>query len=171
MPQRTAGATSMLVDRLIRRFEDAVCILTLAVIVVLVLAQIFYRYALSSGILWIDELVINLMVLMVLMGAALATRHGLHTDLRMIREAAPPPAALVLRLVGFVVTVAFVLTLVVTSARYAYDARRLSTTMIGIPLWLTYGSIPLGGLLILYELLKRAIVSIRDGWFVTDVAP
>ena len=65
-----------LADGAIHMFESAVCVASLAAIVVLVLVQVFYRYVLSSGILWLNEVVINLMILLVLVGAALATRHA-----------------------------------------------------------------------------------------------
>ena len=159
------GAASMIFDRMVRRFEDTVCVLALSVIVVLVLVQVFYRYVLSSGILWIDELVTNLMVLLVLVGAARATRLGVHTDLRMLLDNSPPRVRSVLKAAGVLVTLTFVLTLIYASANYAYDSRRLATTMIGIPLWLAYGAIPLGSLLILYEFTKLTVGAILAGRF------
>ncbi|MBB4304573.1 C4-dicarboxylate transporter DctQ subunit [Rhodobium orientis] len=155
-------------DRIIKLFEEVVSVLTLAVIVVLVLVQVFFRYVLSSGLLWVDELVINLMVLLVLVGAALTTREGAHIDLRLIVNSMPPWLRLVLKAAGTLVTLTFLVVLIWASSRYAYDSRRLSTTMIGIPLWLTYGTIPLGGVLILYEFLKRTIRALRDGSFNSD---
>lgn len=160
-----------LFDRIIKLFEEIVCTLTLAVIVVLVLVQVFYRYVLSSGILWIDELVINLMVLMVLVGAALATRQGMHTALRMIVDAVPRRASIALNIVAIVATAVFIAVLVWASARYAYDSRRLSTTMLGIPLWLAYGIIPLGGTLILYEMSRNVLAALRQGRIDMDARP
>ncbi|MCB1491026.1 MAG: TRAP transporter small permease [Rhodobiaceae bacterium] len=152
-----------LIDRIIKLFENVVCTATLGVIIVLVLVQVFYRYVLSSGILWIDELVINLMVLLVLVGAALATRRGLHTALEMIVDIAPGPLPAVMKVIRIVGTAAFVLVLIYASAQYAWESRRLSTTMIGIPLWLAYGVIPLGGVLIFYEMAKSVIGALRQG--------
>ena len=116
-----------LIDRIIKLFENVVCTATLGVIIVLVLVQVFYRYVLSSGILWIDELVINLMVLLVLVGAALATRRGLHTALEMIVDIAPGPLPAVMKVIRIVGTAAFVLVLIYASAQYAWESRRLST--------------------------------------------
>ena len=152
----------MIFDRLVRFYEDAVCILSLSVIVVLILTQVFYRYMLSSGILWIDELVTNLMVFMVLTGAARATRVGAHTDLRMLVDAAPPLLAKALRVVGIVAVYAFLLVLTYVSARYAWDSRRMTTTMIRIPLWASYGVIPLGGVLIMYEFTKGLLLGFPE---------
>jgi TRAP-type C4-dicarboxylate transport system permease small subunit len=152
----------MIFDRLVRLFEDAVCVISLSAIVVLILTQVFYRYLLSSGILWIDELVTNLMVVMVLIGAARATRVGAHTDLHMLLDAAPAPLSKALRVSGVVVVYSFLLVLIYFSARYAWDSRRMTTTMIRIPLWVTYGTIPLGGLLIMYELTKGLLLGFPE---------
>ena len=152
----------MIFDRVVRFYEDAVCILSLSVIVVLILTQVFYRYVLSTGILWIDELVINLMVVMVLTGAARATRVGAHTDLRMLLDASPPLLAKALRVVGILAVYAFLLVLTYVSARYAWDSRRMTTTMIGIPLWATYGTIPFCGGLILYEWTKGLLLGFPE---------
>ncbi len=142
-------------DRVLKFVEQTVSVLSLAAVVVLVLVQVFYRYVLSSGILWIDELAINLMVLMVLFGAALATRNGTHTDLQMLLNAAPRGMQHLLRVVGTAVSLTFIVVLIWASGTYAYDSRRLFTTMIGIPLWIAYGIIPVGSVLILYEMLKK----------------
>lgn len=152
----------MIFDKVVRFYEDAVCILSLLMIVVLILTQVFYRYVLSSGILWIDELVINLMIIMVLTGAARATRVGAHTDLRMLIDATPPLLSKALRVVGILATYAFLLVLTYVSARYAWDSRRMTTTMIGIPLWAAYGIIPLGGILIMYEWTKGLLLGFTE---------
>jgi len=149
-------------DKLVSFYEDAVCILSLSIIVILILTQVYYRYVLSSGILWIDELVTNLMVVMVLTGAGRATRVGAHTDLRMLLDAAPPPLAKVLRVVGILAVYAFLLVVTYFSARYAWDSRRMATTMIGIPLWAAYGIIPFGGVLIIYEFTKGLLVGFPE---------
>lgn len=106
----------MIFDKVVRFYEDAVCILSLLLIVVLILTQVFYHYVLSSGILWIDELVINLMIVMVLTGAARATRVGAHTDLRMLVNATPPLLSKVLRVAGILATYGFLLLLTYFSA-------------------------------------------------------
>jgi C4-dicarboxylate transporter, DctQ subunit len=158
----------MKIDRTIELFEEAVSIFTLAAIVTLVLVQVYYRYVLSSGILWIDELVINLMILLVMVGAGLATRNGAHIDLTMFQESAGTNVRFVLKLLSAIVTITFLCILVYASSKYAYNSRRLSTTMIGIPLWLAYGTIPLGGALMLYEFVRHYIKMFGDGEFFSN---
>jgi TRAP-type C4-dicarboxylate transport system permease small subunit len=136
----------MTFDKLVKLFEDAVCILSISVIVVLILVQVFYRYVLSSGILWIDELIINMMVVMVMIGAARATRVGAHTHLSMIVTAAPDWMTKGLRLVGIIAIYVF-------------------------PLWAAYGTLPLGGALILYEFTKGLLFGFEEHALEEEMIP
>jgi TRAP-type C4-dicarboxylate transport system permease small subunit len=161
----------MTFDKLVKLFEDAVCILSISVIVVLILVQVFYRYVLSSGILWIDELIINMMVVMVMIGAARATRVGAHTHLSMIVTAAPDWMTKGLRLVGIIAIYVFLIALVYVSAKYAWNSRSMKTTMIGIPLWAAYGTLPLGGALILYEFTKGLLFGFEEHALEEEMIP
>jgi TRAP-type C4-dicarboxylate transport system permease small subunit len=80
----------------------------------------------------------------------------------MLLDAAPAPLSKALRVSGVVVVYSFLLVLIYFSARYAWDSRRMTTTMIRIPLWVTYGTIPLGGLLIMYELTKGLLLGFPE---------
>ncbi len=142
-------------DNLIRFIEEAVCVSALSLIVTLVSIQVFYRYVLSSGILWMDEVVTNLMVLMVMFGAALATRNKVHTDLQVLVGNAPPLVATGIRIFASLVIGLFLLILIYYSALHAYNSRNLTTIMLDIPLWATYGLIPVGGVLIFYEFARN----------------
>ena len=149
-------------DRGIKLLEETVCTVSLAIIVSLVIVQVFYRYVLSSGILWIDELVTNLMVLMVLFGAALATRNKVHTDLQILINRSPKPVSKFLKIFGAIIVGLFLLILIYYSAMHAYNSRTLTTIMIEIPLWAAYGIIPVGGVLIFYEFIKNTVEMFRS---------
>ena len=148
-------------DRIMRVTEEVICIGALTLIVSFVTIQVFYRYVLSSGILWMDEVVTNLMVLMVMFGAALATRNKVHTDLQVMVGNAPPKVAVMIRIFAALVIGIFLLLLIYFSALHAYNSRNLTTIMLDVPLWATYGLIPLGGVLIFYEFIQ----SLRQSGF------
>ena len=151
----------MRIDKWIKLLEETVCTLSLAIIVTLVIVQVFYRYVLSSGILWIDELVTNLMVLMVMFGAALATRNKVHTDLQILITRSSKPISFLLKAFGAFIVGAFLLILIYYSAMHSYNSRNLTTIMIEIPLWVVYGIIPVGGVLIFYEFFKNTVEMLR----------
>jgi TRAP-type C4-dicarboxylate transport system permease small subunit len=150
-------------DYLVRFFEEAVCVGALGLIVTLVSIQVFYRYVLFSGILWMNEVVTNLMVLMVMVGAALATRNKVHTDLQVLVGHANQKVAIAIRIFAALVIGLFLLILIYYSALHAFNSRSLTTIMLDIPLWITYGLIPAGGALIFYEFARNALMAALAG--------
>lgn len=62
----------------INKVEDWFLILTLAVMVVLAVAQIFYRNIFGEGIVWIDPLLRILVLWVAIAGAVVATRTDNH---------------------------------------------------------------------------------------------
>lgn len=62
----------------INKLEDWFLILTLAVMVVLAIAQIFYRNVFGEGVVWIDPLLRVLVLWVAIAGAVVATRTDNH---------------------------------------------------------------------------------------------
>ena len=62
----------------INKLEDWFLILTLAVMVVLAVAQIFYRNIFGEGVVWIDPLLRILVLWVAIAGAVVATRTDNH---------------------------------------------------------------------------------------------
>jgi len=62
----------------VNKLEDWFLILTLAVMVVLAVAQIFYRNIFGEGIVWIDPLLRALVLWVAIGGAVVATRTDNH---------------------------------------------------------------------------------------------
>jgi C4-dicarboxylate transporter DctQ subunit len=142
-------------DRVIEQLENHGSVLSLAAIVVLVCAQVFYRYVLYDGIVWADEVVGVLMVVMVMFGSARGMRVGEHTDLQSLVDALPYSLRTAIRGLTATATIVFLLIVLFSSLRHTLQALYLTTIMIRIPMWLCYGMIPLGFLLMIYEFLRR----------------
>lgn len=134
-------------------------------IVVLVIVQVFYRYVLSDGVLWINEVVTNLMVLLVMVGSALAARQSEHTQMTMLADSLPGGFSRLFTLLSLLVTLAFLGALIWASGVYAWQSKGMHSTMLKFPMLILYGVIPLGGVLIFYEFVRAALIrySERDG--------
>lgn len=143
------------IDRGIEIVENLVSATALAAIVTLVCAQVFYRYILYSGIIWGDEMVALLMVLMVMFGAARGMRDGEHTDMQSLINALPRAPRTVARVLTAAATLLFLVIFLISSWQYTLGAAHLKTIMLKMPLWLCYGLMPVGALLMTYEFAKR----------------
>lgn len=142
------------VDRGIGLLEEVAGALALGVIAIVVPVQAFFRYVLKSGILWANELATLLLVFTVMMGAAIAFRVGSHTDLQGFVDKSPKLVRLVVRVCTNTLTLAFLIVFTVTSLQYAMQNTVATTTVLKIPMCVCYATLPLGGILMIYEFLK-----------------
>jgi len=145
---------SQVISKWITLIEDAVCISALAIIVVLVVAQVFARYVLRSSILWSEELITVMMVVMTMFGSARAIRVKMHTDLQGLVDTLPKAPRIIVRIFVSVITLAFLVVFFVSSLSYSLDAGVLTTILMKIPLKLCYGSMPAGAALMFYEFIR-----------------
>ena len=72
------------VDAVIYGIELVIGSIAMACIAALVFATVIARYVLNKGILWADEVVVNLFVLLVMMGGALCFRFRKHTEMTLV---------------------------------------------------------------------------------------
>ncbi len=135
-------------DRLGKATEGALCIVTAAV-VLLIGAQVVFRYVLNHSIFWAEELGRIFLVWITFLGAAAAFKRGGHMGVDIIVRRLSPRARGICRC--FVLSVAswFFLTLVVYGLRYCWFVSSQKTPALGIPMAIPYLVIPLSGLLFL----------------------
>ncbi len=109
-------------DALVALAEDVGCVATYAVIVCIVVAHVFFRYVLVSGILWSDELVQILLVYMVMFGSARAIRTNGHTELNSLGDKLPAMPRYVLRTAIVIACIGFFLLFFIGAAEYVANA-------------------------------------------------
>ncbi|GAK60843.1 tripartite ATP-independent periplasmic transporter DctQ component [Candidatus Vecturithrix granuli] len=71
------------------KITQYVCVGLIGVVVVLVLVTIFFRYVLSIGINWSDELARYLNIWVALLGASVAYKSGDHVGVEFFRNLLP----------------------------------------------------------------------------------
>ena len=153
--------TLVQVDRAVGLVEDFVAIWTLVLISLLVIAQVFFRYVLDSGILWSDEVVTILMVSMVMFGVPAVTRRAMHTELLVFIDLLPKPARYFVRCVTSLIGLAFLVLFLFAAAKYAAESHGMVTTVLRIPMQYVYAILPVGAALATYEYLKATIIELR----------
>lgn len=149
-------------DKGIGYVEDAVTTAALGVIVVLVVAEVFARYVLNSGILWGDEVIVNLMVLMVMFGAPAAIRRFLHTDLQVFVNMMPKPVRITVKALTCLIGLAFLGLFLYSSTTYTFAAWGSFTTVLKIPMPYIYVMMLVGAVLMVYEYLKAISAILRE---------
>lgn len=132
--------------------------LTLALLLVLVMASVVLRYVFGSGLVWSEELAIWLNVLLVALGAPLAIFGPLAMRLEAIVRHLPGRAQRLAHIVadGIVVNAGLVLLLGGLDVAAAIGG---TSTVLGLPEWLRYAAIAASGALIIAMLAGRVLVA------------
>ena len=156
-------------DHIVGIIEDVLCAAPMAVILVLEAVHVFYRYALRSGLVWSDEVITNLLVIVVMFGGARAIRYNEHTELTGTADSLPKPARMVVRVITTFATLAFLVILFISSINFVATTGNLKTTYLRIPKAYCYMALAVGGGFMVYEFVKtikhrltRPVIDIYD---------
>ena len=156
-------------DRIVGTIENVLCALPMAVILLLEAVHVFYRYALRSGIVWSDEVITNLLVIVVMFGGARAIRYNEHTELTGTADSLPKPVRTVVRFITTFATLAFLAILCWSSYIFVTSTGNLKTTYLRIPRVYVYMPLFVGSCFMVYEFVKtirhrltREVIDIYD---------
>jgi C4-dicarboxylate transporter DctQ subunit len=135
--------------RVIRFFEDWAVIASFMIIVIVTFVNVLSRYIFKASLAFSEELTINFLVVMTMMGAVVGIRLGAHLGFSYLVENAKGQVRKALLITGTVLIVLFLAVLLIWGGEMtiAQGIRGRATPSLGIPQWLFTLSIPLAGLL------------------------
>jgi TRAP-type transport system small permease protein len=121
----------------------------LAVMAVLVIANVALRYLFGISLSWVEELTRYMMIWLAWLAAGLAMREGAHIAIDNLQQALPPLAARLLRLFVLIVVIGFFAAVAWFGWCYAMFAWRQQTAVLRLPLGAVYLAIPAGSVLMI----------------------
>ena len=122
---------------------DTTLAILLGVIVVIMFAQVFFRYVLNNSLSWSEEIVRFLFIWLTFLGAALNIRDKWHIGVDFFVTRLPERWSRKIFLLGSVVLLLFLLFLVGGGFLWVYYAEGASSSALGLPLHLIlYGALP-----------------------------
>ena len=145
---------------ILRKAEEALIVASLCVIVVLVSVQVFARYFFHGGFLWSDELVGFLLVIVAMIGSAIAYREKMHTSLDYFFAKTRGALRVIMRIVIEVSSVFFLVMLVYSGSMLALGSMRQRAFTLDIPIGAVYLAVPVGAALILLEVVLAKAVDL-----------
>lgn len=150
--------------RFLRRFEDWIVILSFLTIVLVTFINVLSRYIFQSSLAFTEEITINLLVVLTMMGAVVALRTGSHLGFEYLVEISRGTVRTVLVVVGAAVIIGFLLVLLVYGSEMLINqaGRGRSTPSLDIPQWLFTLVMPLSGLLGIFHAVEAARRTLRE---------
>jgi TRAP-type C4-dicarboxylate transport system permease small subunit len=162
-------------DRRLLAVNRWLVIALLAVMAVMVFANVALRFLTDHSILWVEEASRYTMVWLTFVGAGPVLRYGGHIGIDTLQQGAPRLAPAI-RTVIFALLAVFFCVMIVVGLRYASLTWAQTTPLMEIPIGAVYLAMPAGFALLLVHLalMARGYIARRellgDGEFDADVA-
>jgi TRAP-type C4-dicarboxylate transport system permease small subunit len=142
------------VKRLVDRAVDGCVVLLLASMVVIVFAQVFFRYVLQDSPPWTEEFSRFNFIWLTFMGAVAVFRRKAHLLIDTVVALLPEKASRALGIPVQLLTAALLCMLVVTGWQLTRSGWLTRASTMDIPLSVVYLAVPLSaGLMLFYQLL------------------
>lgn len=145
------------------KVEEALAALAMALICAISLANVVVRYATNASFAFTEEFSVFLLVVMTLLGAAVAFARHEHIKITFFLERFPRPLRFAAELVTLAVTTAVFSMVLYYGALFAWDEFQYETVSAGLgyPNWIYTVWLPLLSAVILFRVLERAWLAFR----------
>ena len=150
--------------KIIDKIEKAVSCVSVAVMAVLVFANVIARYVFNSPLAFSDEIASYLFILMSFMGTAIAARRKAHLGLSIVTDKLSPRGRKYVGVVMYLISAFFCLLIVIFGAQMVMSQIRLSqeTATMQWPEWIYGLFVPVGAAFALIAFLEVAVKMIRN---------
>ncbi|MFD2813825.1 TRAP transporter small permease [Paracoccus aerius] len=141
----------------------------LVIMIVTVLANVFFRYVLAKPLIWGDEVASISFIWMAMLGAALAVDRHEHMRLTVFLPLLPERLARVLEIAGSVLVCLLLLRLLPVAVEYAYEESFVTSPALQLPMSWRASALPAGiglmaVLMVLSVLRSREWTVIGERW-------
>ena len=116
----------------------------LAVMIVMVLANVFFRYVLARPLIWGDEVASISFIWMAMLGSALAVDRHEHMKLTIFLPLMPGRVARAAEIAGQVLVCVLLLRLLPVAVEYAYEESYVTSPALGLPMSWRAAALPAG---------------------------
>ena len=132
----------------VRRVTEILTVLSVGSFVVLIILQVFFRFALNSSITWSEEVVQFLLLWSVMLGSAVASDRQGHIALDPMRDYLGPSGFRTLQWIAGSCTLAFCACLIVYGIRFIGRVGSMTASASDLPMSYVYAAMPVGAFLI-----------------------
>ncbi len=124
----------------------------LALMAVMVFANVVLRYTTGDSIVWAEELSRYLMIWLTFLGAGLVLRYGGHLAIDNLQDVVPASGGRILRALTLLCVLAFALAMMWLGTGYIMRTWSQTTPVVELPFGLVYSALPVGFLFLLIHM-------------------
>lgn len=152
-----------MIEKILTKAEKAVLITAFSVITALVFVNVVSRYALHASLSFSTELVINLAVVMIMIGASLGIKYNVHPGFTVLRDNSTGllhKVVVILISAAMMVFLAFLFWYGYEQAMSQFASGRV-TPALGIPQGLFTMAIPVGAVLAALRTVQQVVLVLQ----------
>lgn len=139
------------------------CVGLAGLMVIVIFAQVIFRYIFENSLSWSEELGRYLFVWITFLGAALGIREKAHVALDALVNALPPAVRKPVWWIGYLAMIGLALAMVVTGTSLIELGMRQRTAAMQIPMGYVYVVLPISGALIIFYLVLDLLGVKKEG--------
>ena len=150
------------VSNLFARLTRGLAVAMAVVMVVCLLLQIFFRYALSSPLTWTEELAVLMFAWIVMLMGSLGVREDFHVRLTLLLDRIPDSARRWVEQATLAAILVFGVLLAVAGYHYVEGTLGVVSAAIGFPIEALHLAAPVCGVLIVLHAAARLLGGGRE---------
>ena len=147
-------------DRILKGIDtvmDAALALIMSVMLVVVAAQVWYRFVLNDPLAWSEELARYLFVWISFLGSAVGVRLNVHLGIDIIEKFLTPRDRKIVGVMVNLLIQIFLVIVIVWGIKILSVVKFQSSASMGIPMFYPYLAVPVGSAMMLFN-------SLRSSW-------
>ncbi|MGM8366416.1 TRAP transporter small permease [Virgibacillus sp. W0181] len=147
------------------KLEEWILVVSLAFIVLLVIAQVVSRYVITFPMGWSVELARYILIWIAWISASYAVQQNTHIRVEILKDKLSKGPKKVLELIILVMWFAFALFLAIAGTQFTMSIGKTTqySPSLEVPMWIVYLGVPIAGFLMSIRLFQQAMVIIRKG--------
>ena len=145
--------------------EDDFCAIILGSMTVLTCVNVFARYVLKSSMPFVEELTTVGLVILSLMGAAVAAKRGAHLGLTVLTEHMPQKWQTACTLLGHALGVVLGVLMLYYGYHMSLIEKQIGLRSVGMqwPEWIYAAFVPISGLVLIIRYVQLFIKDMKSG--------
>jgi C4-dicarboxylate transporter DctM subunit len=146
-------------------FGGAASALIMLVVAAFVVLEVITRVLLNMPTNWSVEYSVYGLIAVTFLGAAYVQKQGIHISVDFISTRLSERTKMALELLTYAWTIAFLIIFLFPAVRMVLNAwarHRVSTTVLRTPMWIPYGIMVIGFILLLLQFVKQMVSKILD---------
>lgn len=150
------------IDRGLRRLENAVVTVLLAVICLVMAAQVLFRFVLKTPLAWSDELATYSFVWLALLGSAVGVRENAHIGVDAFVRLFPPTHRRLIAFASLALVAVFLVVLIKLGIDLLARVEDQRSAALGLPVFWVYLAVPVNTMLMVIHVALHAQALYHD---------